>query len=185
MAHIIICDFQQFLDVINPLIEKYGIEKNEQLTSAICECYERLKSIDRQEKTGVENLINQFMKEITNWKMDEDSKRLIHDISLKIVMTVNEMEKEINHLQKANITMEESINELKESNEALKTRMDLVECFNYSFDLAQLFISYYVEPHLKAMDAYKVKYKNWALFKEEVSILRRRVNTPVVVYGAP
>jgi hypothetical protein len=146
MVNLVVCNFQQFIDIIDPLIEKYGIEKNERLTLVVTECYERLKLINGEVETSIGKLINELIQKLTDGKRDDEGSRFIHDICIKIAMRANEMQK--------------SIDQLKESNETLKTRMDLGECFNYSFDLTNLFIYYYIAPHLKTMGGYKVKFNN-------------------------
>ena len=60
--------------------------------------------------------------------------------------------------------------------------MDLFECFNYCFDLGRIFIFYYVEPKLKTVDNYKDKFNSWTLFKENVTILKRKMKTDRLNY---
>jgi hypothetical protein len=53
-----------------------------------------------------------------------------------------------------------TIKNLKELIEEMKLKMDLNECYNYSFDIASLFELYYIEPTLKTHVKYKQSYNN-------------------------
>ena len=175
MENQLIFDFEQFTYIIQPMIEKYSIEKNEHLTKVIKECYERIKKINITVEPNIEELIKKLIEKITNKKLDDEESRLVHDVSNQISIQINRMKKQIHGLQMSNEQMEKQIHDLQMSNEHLKTRMDLAECYNYSFDLICLFIFYYIKPLLKTIDVYKQNYNTWNLVKEEISSLKRKV----------
>ncbi|CAF2508856.1 unnamed protein product [Rotaria sp. Silwood2] len=54
-------------------------------------------------------------------------------------------------------------------------KIDLSECFNFAYDLSQLFISYYVTPLLEELNDYKTDFSSWRLFNEQLTIMKRRI----------
>ncbi|CAF3424301.1 unnamed protein product [Rotaria socialis] len=189
-------DYEQFVDILAPIIDNYGIQKNERLTTLIKECYGRLKEININDLTCISLLINKLIETITRNKLDHEQSCLVDEICHKIIMKFNEMEKEMENLQEKNAAMIKEVNNLHETNalmkkemnnlqktnvemdgsfQSLKIRMDISECYNYSFDLVKLFVFYYIEPLLKNMNAYKPQYKDWNLMKNEISVLKRKL----------
>lgn len=70
--------------------------------------------------------------------------------------------------------MTEKLSKFEKANESIQDRIDLNECFNYSFDVARLFINYYIAPELRVLNQYK-HYNTWALFNEHVTNLRKQI----------
>ncbi|CAF4470307.1 unnamed protein product [Rotaria socialis] len=157
-------DYEQFVDILAPIIDNYGIQKNERLTTLIKECYGRLKEININDLTCISLLINKLIETITRNKLDHEQSCLVDEICHKIIMKFNEMEKEMENLQEKNAAMIKEVNNLHETNalmkkemnnlqktnvemdgsfQSLKIRMDISECYNYSFDLVKLFVFYY------------------------------------------
>ena len=155
--------FETFVKAINPLIEQYGIKKDEALNDTIKKCYQRLTETNVDDETTIEKLIGDLVRTITDAKIDDNKTKCITDICQQIGVKVGHMQRELsNH---------------KEQIEQLKDRLDLSECYNYAFDLANLFVFYHVEPLLKSLPHYKSRYGNWKLFKEELTVLKRNIKS--------
>lgn len=52
------------------------------------------------------------------------------------------------------------IDQLHPETKTLKDRLNLSECFNYAFDLANLFIIYHIDSLLQRLSNYKSHYDN-------------------------
>ncbi len=97
--------------------------------------------------------------------------RILQPLQLEAELIQNQnkfvqLQETSDQFKKENDELKKKIAEVQLGNNNLKDRMDLSECFNYSFDLSHLFVYYYVEPHLEKLDQYKNDYYNWRLFNE-------------------
>lgn len=191
MSQSLNCDYEQFKNAIKPLIRTYDLEETEKLSSVIHECYERLKNTNCNDKKNINVLLAQLIRSLTNNEAFTENTNIIKDICKQIGADFSEIQTEllshrnmIDELRRDNDGLRKDIQQVhreiehvQNENHSVKDRMDLLECFNYCFDLSRLFIYYYIEPTLKKLNEYKDQFNTWTRFKEKVTILKRQIKT--------
>jgi uncharacterized membrane-anchored protein len=95
MDNLVYCDFDQFLYIIQPLVDKYHIDKDENFISITNECFQRLKEKTVEDESTVKELIKELLEMRTHKEVDDEQSNLINKICDKIVLKFNEIKKEL------------------------------------------------------------------------------------------
>ncbi|CAF3094102.1 unnamed protein product [Rotaria sp. Silwood2] len=175
MSQLINCDLHKFFDALQPLIVMYNIEQNERLNLAINQCYKRLVETDANDDRSIQNLIGNLIQVITEDKISNKNYTAIVSICEKIGIKFKQIETKLDQHQNEIDKLKKNVVQLQNDNETLKDCLDLSECFNFAYDLSQLFISYYVTPLLEELNDYKTDFSSWRLFNEQLTIMKRRI----------
>jgi hypothetical protein len=99
MSQFFDCDLEQFVHAIEPLIEKYNIEKSEALSSVIHQCYQRLKQTNVNDENTIQKLIGDLIGIITDNKIGGEKSVIIIDICKTVGVKVTELKAKVLEIQ--------------------------------------------------------------------------------------
>ncbi|CAF2105172.1 unnamed protein product [Rotaria magnacalcarata] len=175
------CSFDKFVEAMKPIIMQYKIEENESLVSVLHECYKDLTQRNSTDANGIQKLIGDLIEAITDNKIGDENEKsaIVFGFCGKIGIKFQELENVIVQHSTVIVDLKKDNAELKAAIVDLTDSANIKECFNYSNDLAKLFIFYYITPLLKKKHEYKNNFYSWTLFNNRLSVIKREVKNSI------